>query len=611
MDIQTRAMLLDLMATALSSAGLLGGGRWPVSDLARKRSLQRALKKRMTEAQKIYINSHEAYRVLDADWFRSYLCEGSVIFDLCNYMLREEYWKWARGVYVRDLAVEAGAYAARYAGGISDQEEMALRNFFRMLMKTVQDVRADRKRGFLLALTWETELPVWEVDRLPVYRDALTDQKQYLALVEELLLLGNREDWTKKGFWEYPRTVLEERPELKAVARDFYLNRDVERVREWRDCLAGRRWEHNASCSVFHWLKRNPGEAVPAEMEAWVREYYDRRIGTVDIRGSVYWKTDSNMVHRSYQADELILYAERFSLEMPEEKARELLFRCAYEGKAQGGAQPDVPSDWLPARYLTEAKIREQVITNLLTEDLKGDVMRWHIRYCRDHKIRECETVIRKLVKSPIRNLCVRMDALVYVCDGMSASEACQEVLSGLRGEMFFFGVEQFLDSRDGELADLVWAFGEQYPRQKYRCDIYLTLLQDRRGVESLRRHLQRRNGIPLDEVVPGPAEAVGQICSLELVEELERFLQTAWKDGFRDSGQVGGGQVDGGSADDGLDSSGSLWEAAATALIGLACRGAREREQVMAVFDRLLERHHGDKKKTAKIHAWIDACNL
>lgn len=79
------------------------------------------------------------------------------------------------------------------------------------------------------------------------------------------------------------------------------------------------------------------------------------------------------------------LFAERFGYDMPKEKAKELLFWSPYPGRQRS---------WLPKRYLTEEEIREQVIANMMTGELKGDVMRWHIRYCIDHNIRECAPVI-------------------------------------------------------------------------------------------------------------------------------------------------------------------------------------------------------------------------
>lgn len=535
MDICTSEILLNLMSSVICSAGLPDYGRWSVPAGKKQQNLKRILKRYMAEAQKKYINNHEAYKVLDTGWFQEYLCQQTSIQDLCRYALEEESRQGARSIYVRELAADVRIYAAAGANGISDVEETALRNFYRMLMRTVQNTVKSLSQGYLLPMTVRTlhgQLEARHQDDVlagdeAVYLEALTDKEHYCALIEELLELGKRSDWTRREFGEYPWEILEKRCDLRWVAWDFYLNRDEKSIREWMVFLAGRRWEHFASFYIFYWLKIRQEMHVPDQIEAQVRQYYDKYIGSVDIRGAVIWKTDSRMSCQSSIAEMLILFAERFRYDMPKEKARELLFWCPYPAGGQG--------EWLPARYLTETEIREQVAANLQAGDLKGDVLRWHIHYCLDYHIQECAQIILKIARNPVRNVWVRKDALKYVCSMMEVKSVCRTLLPELKGELFFFAAEQFMDTEDEELAELIWDYGERYPRQKLRCDIYLTFMQNRRGVESLRRHLQRRKGMPKEMMVPGPAEAVREIYRVELADELEKLLQAVCKPDFRD----------------------------------------------------------------------------
>lgn len=577
MEARTVAILLNLMTSVICSAGLPEYGRWSVPDEKKQQNLKRILKRHMAEAQKRYINNHEAYKLLDSDWFYDYLCRHTSVQEVCRYILEGEGRQRERNAYVRMLAAVVGKYSIECAEGISGMEETALRNFYRMLMKTVQDTVQSLNQGYLMPSSgriWRGDLKNVREEADPdrdetAYLELLSDHKRYRSWIEALLAQGGQEDWTRKEFLEYPRDILRSHCELSWIARDYYLNRDEKSVREWMDFLAGRRWEHFASFYIFNWLKRNHREAVPDQIEAQIRQYYDKYIGSADIRGAVTWKTDSSMSYQGSIAEILILFAEYFQYDMPKEKAKELLFWCAYPGAGSG--------EWLPARYLTETELREQVVANLLAGDLKGDVLRWHIRYCLDHQVQECDGIIFRTARNPVRNVWVRKDALEYACSMMGIRSVCQTLLPELKGEVFFFVAEQFLDTEDRELAELIWDYGERYPRQKLRCDIYLTVLQDRRGVESLRRHLQRRNGMPKEVMIPGPAEAVREIHRMELTGELEKLLQAAWRPGFRD------------------DPCDSLRSAVEAALLRIADRSREGELCVAQIFGRLKEKYPSD----------------
>lgn len=773
MNTDTYAFLLKLISAAIYDIGI------PIEG---KRAFEKSLKRSMKEAQKKYINNHEAYGVLNETWFHRYLRHCMSVQGLCRYTLEEESWKWAKRIYIRTLAADVRAYAAVWADGISDLEEMALRNFYRMLLMVLQEMIKPLKRGYLLPLTYDTVYGLWESDRasgtymdrpideellavmsdirdpilaskaaglleairqpgkreawlkaavmeyrhpegedwelaeliyrsavdcgagtvaallkayfertdtlwlfllreigrmgagdknwwvlcsvvdekmemrlgeayrggmldngqmrcclkalitsriyqqywagdipeadpyyrslVELYRDrvqldngednwvdheillaagetvylaALTDREQYLALVRELLELGGQQDWTRVEFWDYPREILDSRLDLRAVARDFYLTRNDMSMRRWMSCLAGAQWEHYASFYMYQWLTRRHRKRVPARIEEWIGRYYDRYLNALDFKKAVIWKTDSSMEYNGTVAEMIALFADRFGYGMPKEKAKDLLFLSAYMGQGQ--------RRWLPARYLSEAEIREQVISNMMTGDLKGDVMRWHIRYCIDYGIEECAPAILRAARSPVRNVWVRKDALEYACGLLGVHEICRQYLPGLKGELFFSVVEYFRGVQDGELADLIWNYGEEYPSQKLRSDIYLTLMQDRRGVESLSHHLQRRNGMPTDPYVPGVAEAIRGISRVELTDELEKLLRAAWKAGFRD------------------DPDDSLSAAAATALVHIACSGEEGYERVMQVFARLTEKYWEEVEKVAALKQWIREC--
>lgn len=562
MDMRVGDILLDLMMPAACGQDPCARGLYFSLDERETRNLKWILKKTLARARKRFINGHEAYNVLETDWFYEYSRHGLPIQQIFGYALDGQLWKRTGFLFVRELVAGARTYAADRNCRMSGPEEMALRNFFRMLIKTARDILNYLNNGYRLPQAEHTAYGACgrTAFLMDAYQEALTNQEKYLSLVRKMLELGGQEDWTKRKFGEYPWEILETHLEIREVAWDFYLNRDEMSVREWMDCLAGEKWEHYASFYIFCRLKRFGGSCVHPEMEMWIRQYYEKYIESADIKGSILWKTDNSMAYQLWRVEPLILFARRFGYGMSKTKAKELLFRCAYTGT---GNQPG-RGEWLPERYLTKEEIQEQVITNLMTEDLKGDVMRWHIRYCVDHHVEACNSVIFKTAKNPIRNIWVRKEALAYVCKTMDIHAVCKEILPGLRRELFFFVVELFRDTGDPELADMIWNYGERYSGQKLRCDICLVQMQDRRGVESIRRHIQRRNGMPPAPAAYELAEAVRGIRRAELRDELEKFVCAARKNGFRDNQEA------------------SLLDASMEALAAIACDGKGKMERGM-----------------------------
>lgn len=557
MDRRAGDILLDLMMPAICGQEPFVHGLCFALGEREKRSLRWILKKVLARAKRRFINGHEAYKVLDTDWFCDYLRQRLPLWEIFGYVCDGQLWKRTSFIFVRELVVDVRSYAADRSCRISETEEMALRNFFRMLIKTVRDILKYVSEGCLLPQT--AHMADKEGSRTAfladTYQEALTDQKKYLSLVRKMLELGGQEDWTKRKFGEYPWEILETHLEIREVAWDFYLNRDENSVREWMDRLAGELWEHYASFYLFCRLKRFGVSGIHQETETWIRQYFEKYIESANIKGSIVWKTDSSMSYQLWRVEPLILFASQFGYSMSKTKAKELLFRCAYTGDGSRTGK----DTWLPERYLTKEEIREQVISNLMTEDLKGDVMRWHIRYCMDHHIEACTPVILKTARNPIRNTWVRKEALAYICKTMDIHAVCRDILPGLRGELFFFVAESFRDTGSPDLADLIWNYGERYSGQKLRCDICLVHMQDRRGVESLRRHMQRRNGMPPEPAAYELAEAVRGIRRAELADELEKFVRAANRTGFRDNPEN------------------SLLDASLTALAAIACDGEEE----------------------------------
>lgn len=223
----------------------------------------------------------------------------------------------------------------------------------------------------------------------------------------------------------------------------------------------------------------------------------------------------------------------------------------------------------------SQEEIRAQVIHNLRKEKLSNEEMLWHIRYCIDHEIRECGDIMIRLAKNGRWKSWVRQAAAEYNCRFMGVEEVCEKLLPGLCGKLYYWTVAQFADTGDERLKMQLKRHAEYYTGQEMLQDICLVKMQDKTGTRRICRYLERMRHVPRTVEKPDLVLAIGEIRSIELLEELERLLVLMMQDDFRDRSCNG------------------LQAALTEALSAIACIGGQEYEQVVHLLDEKLKYYH------------------
>lgn len=237
-----------------------------------------------------------------------------------------------------------------------------------------------------------------------------------------------------------------------------------------------------------------------------------------------------------------------------------------------------------------EEEIRAWVVRELENTQLEEERMWECLWYCVEHEVKEAEERIIKIACTRKRKWWVREVAVEYACRMMPLDELCDRVLPTLAGLQMIRVVERFLDTRDPMLIDFVWIYGEYYGKQKMACDALAIKMQDRRGLASFRNHLERRGAVTRAVVYPDPVEAIGEICEVELLDELERLLRLVLKDSFQDRKER------------------SLRENVEKALRNVVKYGGEAaREQVVSLLERYAAKYERGTSKEILVRGWLD----
>ncbi len=180
-------------------------------------------------------------------------------------------------------------------------------------------------------------------------------------------------------------------------------------------------------------------------------------------------------------------------------------------------------------------EIQMALFHNLKHEKLENDEMWWHIRFCIDHEIWDYKDMMINVARNNQWKAWVRQTAVEYACRTMEVGEACEKLLSGLYGKLFYWTVAQFADSKDARLKKIVNDYAQRYNGQEMLRDACLVKMQDRIGLERIRRYLERMKHVPKTIENPDPVRVIGEVKDAGLLDELEKLLNLLLKDYFRD----------------------------------------------------------------------------
>ncbi len=176
-----------------------------------------------------------------------------------------------------------------------------------------------------------------------------------------------------------------------------------------------------------------------------------------------------------------------------------------------------------------------QVFNNLEQENLGNEELLWYIRYVISHELRDFGEQMVKIAKNGQRKAWVRQAAVEYVCRFMSVEEICEKLLPDLHGKLFYWVVARLADTREEGLKVQLKSYVERYSGQEMMQDICLVKMQDREGVERIRRYLERRHYIPRKLENLDLITALGEIREASLLDEVDRLIELMMRDSFRD----------------------------------------------------------------------------
>ncbi len=527
----------------------------------------------LRRGQKHFEKRHKEYAILETEWFQDFMKYNQPLPAVCEYLYKKDKAADSRSIFLDRMLQAVREYSVFASRQVLSSQEKVMRDYFGILISIVGNIlRASQKSGRTrfaplqetAGMTGMEEVRKQKLEA--AYLQALTDQQSYLALAREFLELGGRPDWDRNTLHEYPASVLWERHDLNLLLTEYFNTMGSQTVREWISNLAGKQWEHESAYYLMHWLRRHENSEIPGPLRQYITQYYNRNIDEMDFYLEPFAYREDEPDRRGFQIEAMLYFALRFSLEVPQNKIGELLFLCQYP--------PEEGREWLPARYMTGEELCVRILNNLKSGIANETVLSWHILYCMDHPDERYTDAIARVARNQLRKKWVRQIAMTYICRRMDADMICDQILPRMQGDMFFFVAEQYRGAGNERLAWMVWRYGEKYATHKLHCDVILIHLQNRRGIESFINHIEKRRLLPAQCREYHAAEAIRNINSPELIDELERFFCLGLKDSFKDD------PVDG------------ILDASADALVRMASSGDEEYNKVRGIFERYLEEY-------------------
>lgn len=542
----------------------------------------------LRRGQKHFEKKHKVYPILETEWFQDFMKYSQPFPAICNYLYEKDKAADSRGAFLDRMLQEVREYLVFDARQVFSPDEKIMRDYFGILISIIGNILRAIQRAVRMEDAVLTELSPEDVTEEKsgkkiaetVYLNRLMDQNRYLALAEEYLKLGGRDDWNRSTLHEYPTSVIRNRYDLYLLQTEYYNTMGSQTIREWMRHLAGEQWEHDSAYYLMHWLRRHKNSEIPSSLRQYVTQYYNRNINGIDFYLEPVAYREDEPDRRGLQIEVMIYFASLFSLDIPKNKIGELLFLCKYP--------PEEGHIWLPARFMTEEELCSRVYRNLKSGIANEMVLSWHILYCMDHPDKMYTDVIARVARNQLRKKWVRQIAMKYTCRKMDADTACDQILPRMQGDMFFFVAEQYRRAGSERLANMVWRYGEKYATHKLRCDVMLIHLQNKRGIISFLNHIEKRHLLPSECRKYHAVEAIRNIDSPELIGELERFFSLGLKDSFKDLPE------------------GGMLDAAAEALIRMAVSNPAEHDEVRRIFDRYLEKYQDTEWKRNMIRECI-----
>lgn len=247
---------------------------------------------------------------------------------------------------------------------------------------------------------------------------------------------------------------------------------------------------------------------------------------------------------------------------------------------------PKAESERIRKMTGSQEEIQEEVICNLKNGKLDNDEMWWHIRYCIAREIPGFEELMMNVAKNGQWKAWVRQAAAEYVCRFWDVEKICGEFLPGLHGKLFYWVAEQFADTRDERLKEQLANYAAYYTGQEMFQDICLVKMQDKSGLKRICSYLERMKRVKKSAEAMDPVLVIGEIYSVELLDELDRLTELLLRDDFHDRKWNG------------------LQAALVSAFSGVAREGKQEQDQVERLLERKVNQYELRYLKKSEIKA-------
>ncbi len=252
---------------------------------------------------------------------------------------------------------------------------------------------------------------------------------------------------------------------LRIIAGDekVTFEKTVEAIDKWD-------WDWFCVSRIYEKLSNNEEIHITEEQEDWVVNWCDSKLDEVDFRHAITKTGDTNYSIR-WDAIYVWYFFRRFSLEYPKHILLDMLSfdhdRCGIEYLAE---------------HLDESEMSSRILDNLEKGIIFDDVLKNHLDYCKQYRIKEGLKFALQEIINPDREKYdeIRRVALETVCELSDSLAELDEILPDITDDFKWNVVDELIKNKSEFAQEFILKlFQTAEEPDRFRAAEYLIKLQD------------------------------------------------------------------------------------------------------------------------------------
>lgn len=260
------------------------------------------------------------------------------------------------------------------------------------------------------------------------YLEAVYDKQKYNEIIQGFFSLLGKNKLTYEDICNLGFSKFNERFDLKRVKNFLrqYVNQG-EAVRS--DFLENIDWDYFFLSENYYLIQQEKIKLNETQKSMLCRVCRER-VNEIDFRKSIKYTSETKF-SISQMAWYLWYFAIKLEIKYPEDVLLDMLQIELCLSDVKSGM------DYI-VQNVSMYKVKERVIENLKTKDIRGSVFENHVNYCVENQIYECEIAVKNVLEDNKRSLMDRKQAVKYLVNILGGERFLLKYENLIQGEEYW-----------------------------------------------------------------------------------------------------------------------------------------------------------------------------